>query len=100
MITIKTFIIVATLLLTFTLYILLGINDFQPQKKQLFALLPLLLLLQTLYRMNNIPIIYDSVKTENNIYETPIQQEEVIKVEVPVTVTHRKSIEVAERQLQ
>lgn len=98
MITIKTFIAVITLLLTFTLYVLLGINDFQPQKKQLFALIPLLLLLLTLYRMDNISIVYDSVKTENNTYETLIQHEEVI--EVPVTATHSKSIEVVERQLQ
>ncbi len=100
MVTIKVFIATVTLLLTFILYISLGINDFQPQKKQLFALLPLLALLLTLYRMDNILIVHDSVKNENNTYETPTQQEKVIKLEVPVAVTQSKSIEVAERQLQ
>lgn len=100
MITIKAFIIIVTLLLTFTLYISLGINDFQPQKKQLFSVIPLLLLLLTLYRMNNIPpLIYDKIENENT-YETPIQQEEIVKVEVPVTVTQSKPIEMVEQQLQ
>lgn len=100
MITLKAFVIIVTLLLTFTLYISLGINDFQPQKKQWFALLPLLLLLLTLYRMDNIPpVIYDKVENDNT-YETPIQQEEIIKAEVSVTATHSKPIEMVERQLQ
>jgi len=78
---------------------LLGINDFKPQPRQLFALIPLLLLLLTLYRINNIPpIIYDSIKNENT-YETPIQTEE-IKVEASKPVIISKPIEIAERQMQ
>lgn len=100
MISLNTVLAIVCFMLTIILYILLGINDFKPQKKQLFALIPLLLLLLTLYRMDNMLIVHDSVKNENNTYETPTQQEEVIKLEVPVTVTQSKSIEVAERQLQ
>lgn len=100
MINLNTVLVIVCFMLTIILYILLGINDFQPQKKQLFALIPLLLLLLTLYRMDNIPIVYDSVKNENNTYETPMQSEEIVEASVPVTVTHSKSIEVAERQLQ
>lgn len=100
MISLNTLLAIICFMLTIILYILLGINDFQPQKKQLFAVIPLLLLLLTLYRMNNIPpVIYDKIEN-NNTYETPIQQEEIIKVEVPVTVTQSKPIKIVEQQLQ
>jgi len=83
----KILLIFICVILTLQLYILLGINDFKLQKKQLFALIPLLLILLTLYRLD-IPTPVADVSTkdvqEETIKSDPIvvAEEEIISQEV------------------
>lgn len=80
----KTLLIAVSVILTLQLYILLGINDFKLQKRQLFALLPLIAILLTLYRLD-IPTPIADVSTKD-------VQEETIKSD-PIVVAKEETKE-------
>jgi len=82
MISLRFVLIIISLMLTILLYVLLGINDFKLQMKQIFALIPLLLILLTINRMDTYkPIVKADIRdVPKQIIQTEIAAEKVIEV--------------------
>jgi len=70
--------VIIAFILTMFLYLLLGIEKFKPNKKQLLALIPLLLLLFTINRLDIKLIQKAQNEPESN---EPIVQEQIVEAE-------------------